>query len=274
MGTRYAHAGRRGPRRGCVGALAALLALVIAVPLPAAERASVAVAASLRIAMPALIAAFERETGHSLRVAYASSGILTRQIRRGAPFSLFLAANADYPGKLVRAGLTVGAGTTYAHGRIGLFVPDGSPLDADAGLEGLRRALANGRVERFAIPHPGHAPYGVRARQALEHAGLWQRIQPVLVRGENAAQAAQFSASGSTAGGIIPASLGRAPRFAERGRFAPIAARRHAPLEQRMVLLAGADATARSFYRFMQGPVARRILERNGFALPAADASP
>jgi molybdate transport system substrate-binding protein len=250
--------------------LAGLLGLCLSFP-GAAEEPAVAVAASLRIAMPSLVAAFERTSGRSVRLSFASSGVLTRQIRRGAPFELFLAANTAYPERLARAGLTDGDGAIYAHGRIGLFAPHGSPIDVTDGLAGLRQPLAGGAIERFAIPNPNHAPYGIRARQALGQAGLWQAIEPVLVLGENAAQAAQFAASGSTVGGIIPASLGKAPRFAERGRFALIPATAHEPLEQRMVLLRGAGPTARALYDFLRTPRARDILRERGFSVPPTD---
>lgn len=249
--------------------LAAVLGLCLTLPLSAAERPPIAVAASLRIAMPALVDAFEEATGREVRISYGASGVLTRQIRRGAPFELFLAANTAYPDRLIQAGLTDGAGTVYAHGRIGLFAPHDSPIEVSAGLAGLRKSLADGSIERFAIPNPDHAPYGIRARQALRQTGLWSAIKPVIVVGENAAQAAQFAASGSATGGIVPASLGLAPRFAKHGRFALIPADRHEPLEQRMVLLQGAGSTARALYDFLSTPEARGILRENGFSVPA-----
>lgn len=255
--------------------IAVVIGLCLSSPLAADERPAIAVAASLRIAMPALVDAFEEASGRQVRIAYAASGVLTRQIRRGAPFELFLAANAAYPEKLIRAGLTDGDGRTYALGRIGIFAPPDSPIDVSAGLAGLRKPLADGAIARFALPNPAHAPYGIRARQALQQAGLWAAIEPVIVLGENAAQAARFAASGSTTGGIVPASLGMAPRFAQRGRFALIPADRHEPLEQRMVLLQGAGATARALHDFLLTPTARGILRDHGFSVPATgDARP
>lgn len=248
-----------------------LIGLCLSWPIGATEKPAIAVAASLRIAMPSLVEAFEETSGETVRLSYASSGVLTRQIRRGAPFELFLAANSGYPERLVRAGLTDGDGAVYARGRIGLFAPHGSPIDVTDGLAGLRQTLADGAIERFAIPNPNHAPYGIRARQALEQAGLWQAVEPVLVLGENAAQTAQFAASGSTAGGIVPASLGKAPRFAEKGRFALIPSDAHATLEQRMVLLQGAGPTARALYDFLQTPGARAIFREHGFSVPPGD---
>lgn len=250
------------------------LALAAAPSAAVADAPSIAVASSLRPVLPAIAARFEAATGARLRLSYASSGKLTRQVLRGAPFELFLAADAQYPRRLIAAGRTLGEGTVYAHGRIGLFVPQGSPLAADGRLQDLRRQLAAGRVQRFAIPNPAHAPYGVRARQALEHAGLWQAIQPHLVRGENAAQAAQFAASGSADGGIVPASLAVTPRLRAAGRFDPVPADWYRPLEHRMVLLTGAGDTARRFHDFLLGETARELLRAGGFAVPAAAGQP
>jgi molybdate transport system substrate-binding protein len=246
-------------------ALALALGLAAA---PARAAPDIAAAASLRHALPEVAAAFRDATGRDVGVSYASSGALTRQIRRGAPYGLFLAANAAYPQKLIAAGLTVGEGATYARGRLAYYVPGGSPLDAEAGLDGLTGALRAGTVRRFAIPNPKHAPYGERARQALRHAGVWDAVQPALVVGENAAQAARFAAQGPAAGGILPATLAQAPAFGAEGAHTRIAERRHAPLRHRLVTLTGAGETARRFRRFVLDGRGRAILRRHGLAVP------
>ncbi len=251
------------------------VALCAALVLPASARAQsdprVAVASSLRQAMPVLIAEFERGSDARIRPSYASSGKLTRQILQGAPFELFLAADSAYPRRVAKAGVAAGEPTVYARGRIGLYVPAGSPLVADGQLDALAERLDAAGVERFAIAHPAHAPYGARARQALQRAGLWDAIQPVLVLGENAAQAARFAASGSVDGAILPASLATRPELADRGEFAPVPPGWYQPLAQSMVRLEGAGHSARRFHRFMQGPAAARILREHGFAVPGED---
>ncbi len=107
--------------------------------------------------------------------------------------------------------------------------------------------------------------------EALKSAGLWERIRKRLVIGENASQAAQFAASGSTDGGLIPYSLALAPAIGERGTFALVPAGAHAPLRQRMALIRGAGETAWRFYAFVQTPAARAILARHGFAPPPVE---
>jgi molybdate transport system substrate-binding protein len=211
---------------------------------------------------------FKAEALGEVRLTFGSSGNFTRQIEQGAPFEMFLSADEAYVFRLADAGLTDGRGALYAIGRIALIAPQASPLRIDGGLAGLREALAEGRIGRFAIANPEHAPYGRAAEQALRHAGLWEAVRPFLVLGENVAQAAQFATAGAAQGGIIAYSLALAPDVARLGRHALLPADWHAPLNQRMVLLRRAGPRARAFYDFMQTRPAREVFIRYGFVLP------
>lgn len=242
--------------------------LMLVSPLRAAEVPTVAAASDLRFAMDELVAAYGRETGRQVKVSYGSSGIFRQQIANGAPFELFLSADEDYVWQLHRARLTRDWGVLYALGRIVLFAPKGSRLPVDGQMEGLRRALAEGRLRRFAIANPDHAPYGARASEALRHAGLWTGLEKRLVLGENVSQALQFASTGGADGGIIALSLVKAPGFQNLGSWALIPADWHQPLRQRMVLTRRSGPEARDFYRWLQGPAARGILVRHCFVLP------
>jgi molybdate transport system substrate-binding protein len=251
----------------------ALAALAAALPcrVRGGEAPLVAAAADLQFALPEIAAAFEAATGDSVRLTFGSSGNLARQIRQGAPFELYLSADEGYVLDLARDGYTRDEGTVYAVGRLALVVPHGSPLAPDGSLDDLARALAAGRVTRFAITNPAHAPYGRRAEEALRHKGLWQAIGPRLVLGENVSQAAQFAVSGNAEGGLIAYSLALAPEIAARTRFALVPAEWHSPLRQRMVLTRGAGPVAEAFYAFLQGAEARAIFDDYGLALPRGE---
>ena len=251
--------------------LAGLLLLALAAS-PAAAQADappvVAAASDLQVALVEIAAAFTGETGRSVRLVTGSSGNFSRQIRQGAPFQLFLSADEDYVRDLARDGFTRGEGALYAVGRVAIVVPGGSPLVADGTLDDLKAALADGRLVKFAIANPEHAPYGRRAEEVLRHRGLWDAIRPKLVIGENVSQAAQFAASGNAQGGIVAYSLALAPQLAVRSTFALIPEDWHSPLRQRMVLLRNAGPVAEAFYDYLRTPAARAILARNGFAVP------
>lgn len=261
--------GRRRCLRVLLFATAATMAAAVHRSAHAASGAPlVAAASTLQFALPEIAAAFAAETGHTVRLAFGSSGNFSRQIRHGAPFQVFLSADEDYVLDLARDGHTRDQGQLYALGRIVLMVPEGSPLAADGSLEDLRDVLTAGRVTRFAIANPAHAPYGRRAEEALRHAGLWDVLQSGLVLGENVSQAAQFATSGNAQGGIIAYSLALSPQVSARGNYALIPADWHSALRQRMVLLRDAGPVAERFYLYLQQPAARTILQRFGFVLP------
>jgi molybdate transport system substrate-binding protein len=254
------------PRRRTL--LAALAFGVSTAQAQAQPVATVAAASDLKFALEELAALFEQESGHRLRLVFGSSGNFYAQILQGAPFHLFMSADEGFVFKLADAGKTQDRGRLYAYGRIGILVPKGSPLKADGELRDLAAALKDGRLQRFAIANPEHAPYGARAKEALGHAGLWQAIAPRLVLGENISQAAQFATSGSTQGGIVAYSLVLAPQVARLGDFALIPQTWHQPLAQRMVLMRNAPPAAQAFYTYLGTPGAQAVMARYGFAMP------
>jgi molybdate transport system substrate-binding protein len=233
------------------------------------EMPVVAAASDLKFALEEIADAFKAGTGREVRLNFGSSGNFTRQILQGAPFQMFLSADEAYVFQLADQGKTQDRGMLYAVGRIVLFAPNGSPIKADAALADLRAALTDGRVKRFAIANPEHAPYGRAAEQALRSQGLWDAIRPTLVLGENVSQAAQFATTGSAQGGIFAYSLALSPAVHERGRYVLLPAEWHAPLRQRMVLLKGAGETAQRFFSYVQDRPARAVFRRYGFALPS-----
>jgi molybdate transport system substrate-binding protein len=249
-------------------ALLASIALFAGGPAAAQGGPTVAAASDLKFALDEIAAAFRKQTGQALRISYGSSGNFMRQILQDAPFELFLSADEAFVFQLAEHGRTLDRGTLYATGRIVVFAPHASGLQPDAQLAGLRTALTDGQITRFAIANPEHAPYGRAAREALQTAGLWDALQGRLVLGENVSQAAQFAVSGSTQGGIFAYSLALAPAFAKAGRHVLIPESMHRPLRQRMVLTRKATAPARALYAFLQQPAARSVLARYGFALP------
>lgn len=233
-----------------------------------AEVPVIVAASDLKFALEEVAARFTADTKRELKLVFGSSGNFARQIEQGARFQMFLSADEGLVFKLAEAGKTVDRGVLYAIGRIVIMVPHGSPLKADPELKDLAAALSEGRIKRFAIANPEHAPHGKRAEEALRHAGLWDRIKDHLVLGENVSQAAQLATAGGTQGGIIAYSQALSPSVSKLGHYALIPDAWHEPLKQRMVLIKGADETTQAFYRYMQQPATRDILRRYGLALP------
>jgi molybdate transport system substrate-binding protein len=228
----------------------------------------IAAAADLQFALTELAVAFKSDTGREVRLSFGSTGNLATQFRQGAPYQLFMAADQKFIADLYREGFTRDAGDLYAVGRLVLMVPHNSALKADEAMDDLAAKLEAGRITRFAIANPEHAPYGLRAKEALKHRGLWVKLQPHLVLGENVSQAAQFALSGNAEGGIIAYSLALAPDVRAQGVFALIPNDWHEPLLQRLALMKNAGPVAEEFYAYMKTPKARQIMKKFGFVLP------
>ena len=227
-----------------------------AVPAVAGEIA-VAAASDLNFAIKEVVAAFEKQTGHQVKLSLGSSGNFYSQLQNGAPFDLYFSADIGYPKKLEEAGLTVpGSLYLYAVGRIVLWAPKSSMLDVSKGLTVLRKP----EIKKIAIANPKHAPYG---RAAAE-------VKDRLVLGENISQAAQFIESGACDIGIIALSLALAPAMKSAGTYWQIPADAHPPLEQVAVILKQStkQEAARQFLNFMKSAQGQEIMTHYGFTLP------
>jgi molybdate transport system substrate-binding protein len=121
-----------------------------------------------------------------------------------------------------------------------------------------------------AIANPEHAPYGRAAVQALRSAGVYDRVQPRLVFGENIGQTLQFVQTGNADAGIVALSLARAPAVRPTGRYWLIPASFHPPIRQAAGVTVGSrqPELARAFLAFLNGPIGRPVMRRYGFALP------
>jgi len=253
---------------GAGAALAGLTVQTTRAKARQAEAPVVAAASDLMFAVTELAAVFRADTGKDMRLSFGSTGNFATQIRQGAPFQVFMAADQSFVADLHKDGFTRDEGDVYAEGRIVLMAPHGADLKPDATMNNLAAMLDADRITRFAIANPAHAPYGQRAQEALKHRGLWEKMRRHLVLGENVSQAAQFALSGNAAGGLIAYSLALAPEVRAQGVFALIPREWHAPLLQRMVLLKNAGPVAEEFYAYMKTPKAREIMKTFGFTLP------
>jgi len=237
---------------------------VTASPLSLAETARVAAAADLRFAFNELLPLFQKNNPtHQLELIMGSSGKFMQQIENGAPFDIFFSADVNYPKKLVASGKAIAPVTTYAFGRIVLW-----SAKVDASQLSLA-SLARPEFRKIAIAAPEHAPYGARAREALEHAGLWTTLQGKLVFGENISHTAQLIDSQAAEVGIIALSLAMNDALKAKGGYFLIPASSHQPLEQAFVITryGQSNAAARAFAQFMGTPEARQVMQRHGFGI-------
>jgi len=227
----------------------------------------VAAASDLSRAFEELAQAFEAKTHQEVSFAFGSTGLLAKQLREGAPFDLFAAANVSFVTEVVKAGACDGATQApYARGRIVIWTKEGLVKPATSLTD-----LAHPRFQRIAIANPEHAPYGKAAKEALEKQGLWKKIEPRMVYGENVRQTLQFAQSGNAEAAIVAQSL---VIGSSGGTMLLVDDALHAPIDQALVACNHGEnkAGATAFASFVNSPEGRVVMRRYGFTL-AGEAS-
>lgn len=242
-----------------------LLALMlVTTTLHASGPLRIAAASDLRYALNDIVDLYrEAHPEANIEVIYGSSGKMTTQIINGAPYDVFFSADISFPEKLKAEGLTTTEPAVYAIGRIVIW---SNTLDAASlALEDL----ASESITRIAIAQPAHAPYGLRAKEALQAAGVWEAVQSKLVFGENIAHTAQMTESGAAQVGIIALSLASFPELAKHNHQL-IDNALHNPLTQGYVVTqrGGQKPEAMAFAEFMATEQAHNIMTRYGFVIP------
>ena len=226
---------------------------------PAHDELTIAAASDLTPAFEEIGRAFESANKTKIVFTFGSTGMLTRQIENGAPFDLFAAANVSYIDELEKQGLIISdSKTIYARGRITLWTPNTSNIR----LQGIAD-LARPEVMRIAIANPDHAPYGLAAKQALESAGIWDRVKPKLVFGDNIRQTFQYAETGNVDVAIVSLSLSTE----SRGRWTLIPEELHQPIDQGLGIVKTTknEKAARAFTAFLSGPQGQAIMKKYGF---------
>jgi molybdate transport system substrate-binding protein len=227
------------------------------------EALKVAAASDLSFAFKEVGASYEKATGQPVVFEFGSTGLLEKQVAEGAPFDAFAAANVSYADDAVKAGACLAdSKALYATGRIALFPGKGAPFAPKTVGD-----LSDPRIKRIAIANPDHAPYGKAAKQAMQKAGVWDKVANEVVFGENVQQTLQFAQTGNVEVALVALSLATVTP----GDWSLVPADLHDPIDQAMVACthgkSGADAGKR-FAAFVNSADGRTIMRKYGFFLP------
>lgn len=245
--------------------LAALLVLALGqVSALGATPLTVFAAASLQESLDEAAAAYRKQTGTAVRVSYAASSTLARQIEQGAPAQVFLPADEDWMDYLEQRGHVDPATRRDLLGnRLVLVAPRAAaagPLDLDK--PGTLTAML-GRRGRLAMAHTATVPAGKYGRLALQKLGHWPELQGRLAESDSVRSALMLVARGEAPLGVVYASDAKVePRVRVVATFP---AGSHPPVTYPVAAVAPASAPARDFVRWLASPAARAIFARRGF---------
>jgi len=244
-----------------LGIVLALAAPLAAAPAQAADT-QVAVAANFTEPAKEIAAAFKARTGHTATLSFGSSGQFYTQMAHGAPYEVFLSADAERPKKAEDEGLGVPhTRFTYAVGRLVLYSKTPGLIDAKGAV------LRSGKFEKLSIADPTAAPYGEAAVETMRRLKVYDALAPRIVKGSSITQAYQYVATGNAELGFV--ALSQVINAPGGSRWL-VPAADHAPIQQQAVLLKTGERNpaARAFLTFLKSRTAVAIIKRYGYEAP------
>ncbi|MBI6895769.1 molybdate ABC transporter substrate-binding protein [Pseudomonas putida] len=240
------------------------LAPLITVNAAQADEVQVAVAANFTAPIQAIAKDFEKDTGHKLVAAFGATGQFYAQIKNGAPFEVFLAADDSTPAKLEQEKETVaGSRFTYAIGTLALWSAKPGYVDAKGDV------LKKNEYKHLAIANPKAAPYGLAATQVLDKLKLTEATKAKIVEGQNITQAFQFVSTGNAELGFVALSQIYKDGKVSEGSAWIVPAELHDPIRQDAVILnKGKDnPAAKALVDYLKGPKAAAVIKSYGYEL-------
>lgn len=235
-----------------------------------ADEVQVAVASNFTKPMEKIAEQFRAETGHEAKLSFGSSGKFAAQISHGAPFEVFLSADASKPAKLLEQGLAVeNTGFTYAQGRLALWSTQADYVDDQGEI------LKTGDFKHLSLADPKLAPYGEAAMQVLDNLQLTDQLRARFVQGENISQTLQFVKTGNAELGFVALSQIMQDGEISEGSAWIVPEDLYQPIRQDAVLLqSGKDsAAAKALLAFLQSEAAQAVISAFGYQLPASEDS-
>jgi molybdate transport system substrate-binding protein len=206
----------------------------------------VAVAANFKPTLEKISLQFQAQTGIEVSLSSASTGVLFSQIKYGAPFNLFFAADQQAPEALVASG-QADADSTFCYALGSLVLSGGDGSLSQLANPGLSLAIAN----------PVTAPYGSAAMEVLARKEFAPGNTRKLVRGNNVVQTYQFWHSGAVDLALLPRAI--APESAIR-----VPQQWHQPLEQHAVVLIRNTAVD-AYLNWIRSDTVRSLITQAGY---------
>ena len=243
-------------------AATAVMLMAVSCGCALAGEVKVAVATNFAGPMGRIAESFSAATGHTALLSIGSTGKFYAQIRAGAPFEVFLAADDETPKRLLAEGHALaGTNFTYAVGRLVLWSARSDFVDEQA------QVLHGGSFAHLAIANPKTAPYGAAAIQVLKARGLDQTLAPKLVTAESIAQAYQFVVTGNAELGFVALSQVSVPGKPVIGSRWLVPSSLHQPILQDAVLLlpGAANPAARALLEYLKSAPVRQLIRSYGY---------
>jgi len=232
-----------------------------------AKEIRVAVASNFKAAITSVASYFEATSDHKVTLIFGSTGKHYAQIKNGAPYDVFLAADSQRPQRLEEEGIALtNSRFTYARGKIVLWSPKAGYIDSTATI------LKKSEFRYLAVANPRLAPYGKAAKEVLTRLKLWDSLANKMVRGENINQTFQFVKSSNAEMGFVAYSqlvslMKNNQQKSIEGSYWEVPQLLYSPIEQQAVILKDNKA-AHEFIAFIRNEQALKIIRDYGYGVP------
>jgi molybdate transport system substrate-binding protein len=223
----------------------------------------IAGAANLVKLMEEIVPRFEKEAGVEVDFIAGSSGKLAAQLKEGAPFDLFMAANVEFVDDAVASGECLAdTKKVYARGHLVMWSKEGAKDEPPARPDGL----ADAKYETIAVAQPDQAPYGAAARAALEKLGVWKKIEKRVIYGPSLEETIKLVDSGNAEIGLLALSQ----VIKGKGKYVAIPDELHDPLDQALAVCKNGKQKelAVKFVEFLARPEVQDAMKSYGYTIP------
>jgi molybdate transport system substrate-binding protein len=246
----------------CAAAFFSLLAFPAASQEQKQAELLVFAAASLTDVLGELSTSWEKDSGARVKLSFAASSVLARQIEAGGKADAFISADQEWMDYLQqRARVESSSRRNLVGNRLVLIAPADSRVELRiAPGFPLAAALGHGRLS---TGDPDIVPAGRYARSALVSLGLWEEIRDRLVRADNVRSAMMFVARGESPLGIVYTTDALVdPKVRIVDTFPD---NTHAPITYPAAAIKGSRKESIEFLDYLASPSARDTWKKYGF---------
>jgi molybdate transport system substrate-binding protein len=245
--------------------VAVIAAFPFALTAAAQEKVTVFAAASLKNALDAANAEWQKETGNETTASYAASSALAKQIEAAAPADLFISADLAWMDYVAEKKLIKDDTRANLLGnRIVLIAPadKASTLEIKEGFD-LAGLVGDGKLAMGAVDS---VPAGKYGKAALEKLGVWSAVEGKVAGTESVRAALALVSRGEAPYGIVYQTDAAAdPGVAVVGTFPEDS---HPPIIYPVAILnESKSAAAAAYLDFLKSDKAASFFTEQGFTI-------
>lgn len=241
-----------------------LLLLISFVLVSYASELNIAAAANTTYAFDDIKSEFKKlYPDANLNVSLGSSGKLVAQVKNGAPFEVFMAANMDFANGLYKDGFASQEAVVYAKGKVAMLSVRG--FDLSKGLE----VLKDPKVKTIIIANPKTAPYGTASIEAFKNGGIYDAIKDKIIEAGSIGEALSQTLKAGDVGFVAASSMysPKMKEYKEGENFVLVDSKLYTTIDQGIVVLKNGEKNplAKEFYDFILGSKGKEIFKKYGY---------